>query len=135
MTNYVTAAGVQQFSITIASGNTTAAATINAVGSGAFILFGGMSPSVANNPAEDFASITLTNSTTITATRVLGTTGTVTITGSIIDGDTTNLIKSVQYGLVTIAAAASSGTASISSVICLGGVLITQLYQAYWNIQ
>ncbi|OWK42486.1 Glycoprotein gp2 [Fimbriiglobus ruber] len=116
MTNYVTARGVQQFSITIASGNTTATATINSVGSGAFILCGGINPSVAANPAEDFAYLTLTNPTTITATRQTGTTGTVVVTGCIVDGDTTNLIKSVQYGTITIATASTSGTATISAV-------------------
>lgn len=112
MTNYITAVGVQQFSITIASGSTTGTATINAVGSGAFIVMGGTNPSVSNNPAEDFAQVTLTNSTTITATRNTGTAGTVVVTGCIVDGDTTNLIKTVTYGTITIANTASSGTAT-----------------------
>jgi hypothetical protein len=116
MTNYITSVGVQQFSITIASGQTTGTATITSVGSGAFILFGGMNPSVSNDPAESFARVTLTNSTTITATRNTGTTGTIVVTGCIVDGDTTNLIKSVQYGSVTISSGNSSGTASISTV-------------------
>ena len=115
MTNYVTALGVQSFSITIASGSTTGTATINAVGSGAFILWDGENPSVSNDPAEDFAYLALTNSTTITATRNTGTAGTVKIYGCIVDGDTANLIKSVQYGTVTIASA-TSGTAAISAV-------------------
>lgn len=116
MTNYITSKGVQQFSITIASGQTTGTATINAVGSGAFILFGGVNPSIDNNPAEDFAYLTLTNSTTITATRNTGTSGTVVITGCIIDGDTTNLIKSVQYGTISLTNGSVSGTTIISSV-------------------
>jgi len=113
--NYITAVGVQQFSIKIGAAATSATATINTVGSGAFILWGGNNPSVANNPAEDFAYCTLTNSTTITATRNTST-GTVTLNGCIIDGDTTNLIKSVQYGTATIANLASTGTAAITGV-------------------
>ena len=116
MTNYITAQGVQTFSITIAAGNTTGTAMVNAVGSGAFICWGGQNPSVSNNPSEDFAYLALTNSTTITATRNTGTAGTIVITGCIVDGDTTNLIKSVQYGTVTIANTASTGTASINAV-------------------
>jgi hypothetical protein len=115
MTNYLTAQGVQQFSITITSGNTTGTATINAVGSGAFILFGGLNPSISNNPSESFAYLTLTNSTTVTATRNSGSSGTVVITGCIVDGDPTNLINSVQYGTITIGMGAS-GTTTISSV-------------------
>lgn len=117
MTNYITSVGVQQFSITISSGSTNGTATITAVGSGAFIVYGGINPSVSNsNSNEAFAYLTKTNSTTITATRNTGTAGTVVITGSIIDGDPTNLIKSVQYGTISIGAASSSGTASISAV-------------------
>lgn len=114
MTNYITSVGVQHFSITINSGGTTATATINAVGSGAFILFGGMNPSVASAANEAFAWITLTNSTTITATRNTGTAGSIIITGCIIDG-TSNLITSVQYGTVTITGT-TTGSSSISAV-------------------
>lgn len=114
-TNYTTAAGVQNFSITISGASTTGTATINSVGSGAFILAGGVNPSTANNPARDFAYLTKTSATVVTATRN-SSTGTVVVNGCIIDGDTANLIKSVQYGTVTIAAAASSGTATVSAV-------------------
>ena len=115
-TNYLTSSGCQQFTITIASGATTGTATINATGSGAFIVYGGINPSVTTNAAEGFASLTLTNSTTVTANRNTGTAGTVVIRGCVVDGDTTNLIKSVQYGTATVAATATTGTASISAV-------------------
>jgi hypothetical protein len=111
--DYITSVGVQQFSITIPSSSTTATATITAVGSGAFILFDGINPSVAASPANDFASVTLTNSTTITATRNSGSSGSVLVTGCIIDGSS-NLINSVQYGTVTVSS--TSGTATISAV-------------------
>lgn len=116
MTNYITAVGVQQFTITIASGSTTGTATINAVGSGAFILWDGNNNSVNGNPSRDYAYLALTNSTTITATRNTGTSGTVVVTGCIVDGDTTNLIQSVQHTTVTIASGSATGTATISSV-------------------
>lgn len=115
-TNYITAQGVQNFSITINSGSLTGTATVNAVGSGGFILFEGLNPSASSNFGEQMAWLTLTNPTTITATRATSTTGTVTIKGNIVDGDTTNLIKSVQYGTVTIPSAGASGTATISPV-------------------
>jgi hypothetical protein len=114
--NYITARAVQQWTITIASGQTTGTATILSVGSGAFILFGGINPSISATPSEDFAYVTLTNATTITATRNTGTAGTVTVTGCIVDGDTTNLIESVQYKTVTISNLAVTGTVSITAV-------------------
>lgn len=116
MTNYLASGGVQQFSISIGVGSTSATATINAVGSGAFILLGGINPSASSNPTEASAYLTLTNSTTVTAHRVIGTAGTVVVTGCIIDGDTTNLIKSVQYGVILIATGTTSNTATISAV-------------------
>src|SRR5579872_4680284 len=114
MTNYVTSAGVQQFSITIASGSTTGTYTLpNSVGSGAFILWGGLNPSVSNNPAEDFARLSINTGTgVITATRNTGTAGTVVVTGCVVDGNTTNLIKTVTYGTINIATSSTSGTAS-----------------------
>lgn len=115
MVNYVTSKGVQNFTITIGSASTTGTATISAVGSGAYIVFGGENPSVAGTPSEDFAYLQLTNSTTITATRNT-TGGTTIIKGSIVDGDTTNLIKSVQQGTISISSGTGTGTAAISSV-------------------
>lgn len=113
-TNYVTAQGVQSFSISITGTALTATATINAVGSGAFIIYNGVNPASNGDPQPDFASLSLTNSTTITATRQGQNGANTIIKGMIIDGDTTNLIKSVQQG--TISLSAGSGTASISAV-------------------
>lgn len=116
-TNYITSVGVQQFSITIGSGQTSATATINAVGSLAFIMNGGLAPSATSNSASAQCVLALTNNTTITATRNTATTDTVVVTGSIVDA-TSNLVKSVQYGTVSIAAGTGgvSGTASISAI-------------------
>ena len=117
--NYITATGVQQVSITIASGSLTGTATITGVGSGAFIVYQGATctETGAGTLNDSVSRIELTNSTTITATRgATGTSKTVTINAVIVDGDTTNLIKSVQSGTITIAAAGTSNTATISAV-------------------
>lgn len=115
MTNYVTSKGVQSFSITITSLNLTGTATISAAGSGAYIIYEGLNPSNNGDPQLDFPYLQLTNSTTVTAT-VNGTGGTIVIKGCVVDGDTTNLIKSVQQGTITISAGTGTGTASISAV-------------------
>ncbi len=116
--NYTTAAGVQQFSITIASGSTTGTVNLGtAVGAGAYINYGGSNPSVTADFAEAGAYLswaTAGGTTTITATRQTGTTGTVVVTGSITDGDTSNLVVAVQQGTVSIAAS-TSGTASVTA--------------------
>lgn len=115
-TNYLTAVGVQQFSITIAASTTTGTAMINTVGSDAFIIYGGSNTNAGStNYATTYARLTETNSTTITATRNTASSNTITINGCIIDG-TSALIKSVQYGTVTINRDSSSGTATISAV-------------------
>lgn len=118
MVNYITSVGIQQVSITIASGSLTGTATITAVGSGAFIVFQGFTGTETTTQLDDdYARIELTNSTTVTATRgVTGSSQTVTINAVIIDGNTTNLIKSVQSGTITVASASASNTATISAV-------------------
>lgn len=118
MTAALTSVGVQQVSITIASGSLTGSATITAVGAGAFIPFNGFNPSDATTQCNDsFCNITLTNSTTVTATRgATGASTTVTVTCVVVDGDTTNLIKSVQFGSISLTTGQSSNTASISAV-------------------
>lgn len=115
--NYTTAQGVQQFSITIPSSASTGTATINSVGSGAFILYGGFNPNTSANPQQDYAYLQLTNSTTVTATRSgSAVSDTVVLTGCILDGDTTNLIKSIQQGTIAVGSGASSNTATINPV-------------------
>lgn len=113
MPEYITPVGVQQVSITIANGSASATATISAVGTRAFILYGGNSGSEAEaNNSSVFT--TLTNSTTVTATRS-GTTGTCIITCSVVDA-TPDLVTSVQYGTVTLVVTNTSNTAVISAV-------------------
>lgn len=113
MPNYITNVGVQQVSITIPNGLASATATITAVGSRAFILYGANSASDPQ-PIRACADITLTNSTTVTADR-LGTTGSCIVTCSVVDA-TPDLVTSVQYGAVTLLATQSSNTAAINAV-------------------
>ena len=117
MTNYTTSAGVQKVSITIGNGSTSNTATITATGSGAYILWSGQTTSFTGTTANKAsARVALTNSTTVTATRNTSDTSTVTVNAIIVDGDTTNLIKSVQTGTIVIASSGASNTATISSV-------------------
>lgn len=114
-TSYVNS--VQHVSITIAAGQTTGTASISAVGSLAFIVMQGQSVTdpTAVSFTDNLASVTLTNSTTVTATRnATGSSQTVTINCAVVDA-TSNLVDSVQFGSVS-ATTGTSGTAAISSV-------------------
>ncbi len=117
MTNYITSVGDQQVTITIASGSLTNTAPVTAVGSGAYIIQQGSNPSDTANLDDTLARVELTNSTTVTAKRgVTGSSQTIIVNAVVVDGDTTNLIKSVQSGTVSITSGATSGTASINAV-------------------
>lgn len=115
MTNYITSVGVQNYSIAITAGNASSALTITTVGSGAFLHFGGNTCDGTGDPDRCLAKLVLTNTSTITASKN-GTTGAATATGCIIDGDTTNLIKSVQTATIAKASGSTTGTASINAV-------------------
>lgn len=114
MASYLTAVGVQHVSIQITAGNTSATATITAVGALAFISFQGWTSTVASNPSNSSTRVTLTNSTTVTATRV-GTVGSSTVRCTVVDASA-QLVTSVQYGTVTLAVTETSNTAAISAV-------------------
>lgn len=116
MTAALTAIGVQYGSITIAASSTSNTATITTVGSGAFIILMGQNSSVNGLDTDSLGAVALTNTTTVTATRNSSSSGTITLNFCVVDGDTTNLIKSVQSGTVTVLIANSSGTATISAV-------------------
>lgn len=108
---------IQQVSITIADGSASNTATITSVDtSKAFIIVQGYSYNSTNEvPAQNLVRVTLTNSTTITATRnTAGSSNAVTVNLVIIDA-TSSLVSSVQYGTIS-GTAATSGTATITSV-------------------
>lgn len=130
MTNYTTAAGVQQFSITIASGSTTGTVNLGtAVGAGAFITYGGSNPAATTdfaNAGAYLSWVTTGGTTTITATRNTSTTNTVVVTGSMTDGDTTNLVVKVQQGTVSITAG-TTNTAAVTAPGSDGNTVIHHL--------
>lgn len=123
--SYLTAVGIQQVSITIPSGATSATATITAVGSGAFIAFQGCYGSDSANLDDTMVRVELTNNTTVTAYRgVAGTSQTATANATVVDGDPTNLVKSVQTGTISLTISQTSNTASISAVTNSNAVAI-----------
>lgn len=105
---------IQHFEISLAPAATTGTATINSVNVGSSAIFynGAAMELVGNNGAES-PWLTLTNATTITATRT-ATTDDVTVSGMIIEFYPG--MATVEYGTITIASGASTNTATISSV-------------------
>lgn len=112
--SYITS--IQAFEITIATGNTTNTATISSVDTSlSWIWWCGeeISGGTASNTIR--ARATLTNATTVTATRgASSASDTVTIRGYVLEAKST-LIASVQQGTVSIANGASTGTATVSA--------------------
>lgn len=109
---------IQHFSITISGTNTSATATISSVDTSlSTIMWGGIACQNDTQADDDLARITLTNGTTITATRVGNTTGhDVTIKGTVVEWDS-DWIQSIQRGTITITnGGGASATATISSV-------------------
>lgn len=117
MTSALTSVGVQQFSITIASGSLTGTATISTVGSGAILSWQGETATDSAAQIDDTSAYLTISGTTVTATRgVTGSSQTITVNGVVTDFNTTNIAKSVQTGTVAITTTNTSGTATISSV-------------------
>lgn len=105
---------VKYYSVTVGSGQTSNTVTIDAVGAKALIFPTFESSGTSTAPSATMGRVELTNSTTITLTR--NTASTVTITAWIAVVDATDaLVDNVRYGTVSLAAA-TSGTASITSV-------------------
>jgi hypothetical protein len=116
MTAALASQGVQYGSVTIAGGATTGTASVTAGGSGAFLLCLGQTTTLNTaNPARGLARISISG-TTVTATRnTSDATLAITVYFAYVDGDATNLIKSIQYGTINFGAAAT-GTAAISAI-------------------
>jgi hypothetical protein len=114
-TTALASAGVQCGTATIASSATTGTASISAVGSGAFLLYNGQTTTnTGTAPNASLARVALSG-TTITATRNTAAANTISVNFCVVDGDTTNLIKSVQTGTINFGTT-TTGTASISAV-------------------
>ena len=117
---------VQYVSITIAAGATSGTATISSVDTArTFLNHNGVTTAAASGATRDtiWPGVTLTNSTTITASRITASSDTVTINVGIVEG-TSLLVDSVQYG--TITTTSSSVNATVTSVI-------TSQSAAIWN--
>lgn len=108
---------IQTFSITIASGSTSNTATISSVNTGrSVIFFGGSEGTDGTNTQRDFGHCTLTDATTVTATRGQGTSSTCTVKGTVVEFTSSAVNVSAQYGTIALGAGVTSNTATISSV-------------------
>lgn len=109
---------IQQFSITIGVLATTNTATITAVtAANAMIIYGGMTSTTTalSVYVEVFTGLTLTNGTTVTATRGIGTAGALTIQGTVVEFASD--VNSIQYGTISIAATALSNTSTLGTTV------------------
>lgn len=116
MTVALTSIGIQQASVTIISGATSGTASITQVGTGAFPVWQGEITNDSADVVSALGYVQLLNNTTVQAVRSTSSTNTITINVAVVDGDTTNLIKTVQSGITTIATGNVSATSSISTV-------------------
>lgn len=124
MTVALTSVGVQQVSITIASGSLTGTATVTAVGSGSWLTLQGWTATDATGQLDDTTAYVTISGTTITAQRgVTGSSKTMVVNCSLTDGNTTNLVNTVQYGTVTVTSGFALGTATISAVTAADSVI------------
>ncbi len=107
---------IQQGTITIASGSNSNTATISSVTtSKTMLVWGGINTDISTQTTYGRAAvrITLTNSTTVTATREQNTTNNVTVNFTVVEFSSG--VNSIQYGTITCTSQASN-TGTISSV-------------------
>jgi hypothetical protein len=109
---------VQKVSITITSTNTSNTATISSVTTANTVIF--FNGQTTDNGGifdvdEVFGYVTLTNSTTVTATRSAGAGDALTVDCTVVEFDT-SLIDTVQYGTVSLGTSDASQTATITTV-------------------
>lgn len=106
---------IQNGSITIASGSTSNTATISSVTTAnTWLKYDGVTATSTSNVQSVATRITLTNSTTVTATRGASNSDAVTVYFSVVEFSSG--VNSIQYGTVAVSAAQTSNTATISSV-------------------
>jgi hypothetical protein len=115
---------IQPFSITIASGSLTGTATINSVNTTwSFIVPNGYDGGTSAEWRSCFATLDLTNGTTVTATRAATGSTALTIKGMVVELEPGS-VKSVQQISITIASSSGSNTQTINSVDTNKAVLI-----------
>lgn len=127
MTAALTSVGIQQVSITIPSGQTTSSVSINTVGAGAFLVWQGFNAANAAAQVDDSNAYLTFTTSSVTATRGVSSANTVTVNGAVIDGDTTNLIKSVQSGTIVVSSTNTSATINPSSTVTVASSAIFYL--------
>jgi hypothetical protein len=108
---------VQLFEITIASAGSSNTATISSVDATRSVIFlTGFTTTYSGTTLRDFIpSVTLTNSTTVTAQRGDVDASTVTVRGYVAEF-TSAAVDSVEYGTISLANGVGSNTATISAV-------------------
>lgn len=108
---------IQKVTVTIAASATSGTATITSVTTAnAFCWWQGSYATTSTFAAEaHLASVTLTNATTVTATRNTSDSGTVVVQVTVVEFNT-GIIQSIQQGTVAIGNGATSNTATITSV-------------------
>jgi hypothetical protein len=116
---------MQAGTVSITGTNKTGTATISSVtmANAALIFLGWTGPITTGvSMAYDMPYITLTNSTTVTATRCTGYTGhDLTVAFMVVEFTS---LKSCQYGTISVATGSTSGTAAITSVNTAKAVLL-----------
>ena len=107
----------QQVTVTIANGQTSGTATITAIDTTRTSLIWGGSSTTRNatyDGQQDLCGCTLTNSTTVTATRS-GTTNDLIVQVSVVQWKP-GVTRSIQYGSIALGNGVTSNTATITSV-------------------
>lgn len=132
---------IQQGSITIAAGSNSNTATLSptVTAANSMLVYNGVTTDLAtSNHAKCAVRITLTNGTTVTATRELNSSVAVTVNFSVVEF--ASGVNSIQYNTITITAAGTSNTRTISAVganafvMWLGGSVSTASL-AYADVQ
>jgi|GEM_PF-4972260 len=116
---------VQQVTITIANGATTGTATITGVvTANTDIVWGGIYHGDSGATMDSFAcSITLTNTTTVTATRNTSAVGTLTVQATVVEYTAIALASAIQYGTITLGSTVTTNTATITAVTTANAVI------------
>lgn len=110
---------IQTVGVSVGASAATATATITAVNPNHTILlreswYGNFG--VGNSPGASLSDLTLTNATTVTATVYTTGTGTDSFQRGYVVEFMPGVLKSAQYGNITIASSAASATATITAV-------------------
>jgi len=113
--NYIGPSGIQQVTITLDAGVLTNSATINPISSTGFLLFNGSTTSTTTNNSVAQIAVNMPNASTIQAFRMGSQTQSV-INIVAIDA-TTNLVKTVQFGLIPLNGATNIGSANLVTTV------------------